>query len=1560
MADISGPILVGHTLATCPHGYRPYVDNSTNALNPCFISLVTLCYTVFFIVFGAIQLYQLLTTREAHPNSNKQLLNPRLLSRRHVIHLTSILFNAALVFAQLQIVTDGIVYPAVLKYSLLSNLLFTLLISFPTQYVEYFKSTCSMANQLFFYTLQVFVLAFQVFQRFSLRPNEELNVIQGTTAEIVEIVLLLNSLMIFVYDLNFYKPIPDLVEYYKGNGWFLTVHVYSELFFTWMNDFINKTYADKRVKDPNNLPLPPVDLEISSIQKRVAANWEEQKWKETNSLYRALWKEFGGTFLIALCFQYTTDILTVIQPQLLKYFIACFKTDVVAQYPLLHGFFLAVSLFLTTVLTTIFKNQFYIVIFQVGLGIRGSLMSLIYQKSLDISTAARNEFSTGDILNFMSVDVLRIQRFYENAESIIGAPAKIIVVLIFLYFLLGNAVIGGLVVMVIMMPINSYLSRRMKSLMKIQMKYKDERIRTTTEILNSMKSIKLYSWEQPMLKRLFHIRNDLELVNLKKIGISLSFIFFAWNSVPLLVTCSTFGIFTYINKRPLTPELVFPALSLFNILSDAIFQIPSTITNIIETTVSVGRIRRFLLAEELDRSLIIHEEPSNDKNVPAVEINNATFLWKSPSKIASETNEADEEAAVGSSQVALKNIDHFEAKRGELTCVVGRVGAGKSTLLKTILGQLPCVSGSQESLPPKIYVRGSSIAYCPQESWVMNDTIKANILFGHKYDEEYYRKTVEACQLLPDFTVLADGDETVVGEKGISLSGGQKARLSLARAIYSRADIYLLDDILSAVDAGVRRYIIRDVLDNTTGLLRTKTVILTTNTISVLKHSQKIYALQNGEIVDEGNFDEITAKNDPNSLLNRLLQEFSSQDETDSDTNESKSDNGERSEGEKDDEYEDPVDYQPFEQGVEGNVANVGGLFERRASLATLKKRPLVFEDRSQKKMKQESESMAVGSVKLSVYFAYARACGLTGVAMFFIFLILSRLLELAETFWLKYWSEYNEKHKENAYAMKFVAIYALIGILSAAFNNLRNVILLISCSIRAARKLHDGMIKAIIRAPMQFFETTPIGRITNRFAGDLDAVDNGLHRDFTIFFRSISDYVITVILVSVKLPWFFVFNAFLLVIYIYYQKRFLVQQRDLKRLTSISFSPIMSLLGETLQGKVVIDAYNHFKMFKFLNINSVQSNVDCSFAYRSTNRWLTIRLETIGAAIVLCTAIMGIATVNTKNAISTGMIGLLMSYVLNVTSALTWIVRSTVLMETNIISVERILEYTGLKPEAPEIVEGNRPKGDWPSKGAIKFVDYTTAYRENLDAVLKKISLTIKPTEKIGIVGRTGAGKSTLTLSLFRLLEPREGTIIIDDVDIKEIGLHDLRSHLAIIPQDAQAFEGTIRYNLDPFDQYSEEQLWEAIELSHLKYHLLKITQSDPNNFSKEECLNFKVSENGSNLSLGQRQLMCLARALLNKSKILVLDEATAAVDVKTDQVIQETIRSQFTERTILTIAHRLDTVMDSDRILVLDNGEVKEFDSPENLLADPNSLFSMLCKQGNYVTKQQTPQAE
>lgn len=1460
-------------IGRCTYGTRFLVPGE-NAFNPCFIELLIFLNGLILVPFGLAQLW--FTISKKAPGKIK--INK--ISSVGILRLLGVIVQGGLLFR-------------IDKLYLLVNAVLILAIALPLAFLELFKSPIVSGSLIFYWLFQVIFFIAAVAQNYF----TDFKVADDT---VFLKIALANALHLFISTSFFYKPVHEVLKVYIESG-VVQANALSKITFYWMNDLIGKGYREGKINE-SDLPTPPARLDPRAGYEALNKVWVSQKKK---SLLFALIRVFGFTVLTAVFYELLDDILSFAEPQLLRLLIKFFNGD----EPYIVGFLIAAGMFFVSVLETTLGNKFFMTIYEAGLGTRSALMTLLYHKALQLSPESKKDYSTGDIINLMAVDVNRVQDLCNQFQSLVSIPIKLVLCLVSLYTLLGKSSLAGLGVMIIMIPLNSFLSQRINVLYEAQMKFKDNRTRVTSEMLSSIKSIKLYAIEEAILEKLNHVRNVLELGNFKKIGVVTAFMSFSWNSVPFLVSCSTFFVFALIEERPLTPDIIFPALSLFNLLGEPIQEIPLIVTSLIETSVALQRITKILLSEEIDEDLIKHYERVNAAGNTAVRVSNATFYWEAPKKHFKD--DYDEESATSEAKVALK-IDNFEAKKAELTCIVGKVGSGKSTFLQAILGQLPCAGSDGSS--PNIEVHGS-VAYCAQVPWILNASVKDNILFGHRFDNDFYQKTIEACQLLPDLEILPDGDETQVGEKGISLSGGQKARLSLARAVYARADVYLLDDILSAVDAHVGRSLITQVLN---GLLVTKTIILATNSIPVLNHAETIILLSGGQVVETGSFKDILGSG---SKISALINDFGANFDM------SKASSEETS-----------IDENTLEERKPSDASS------RRASIASMKRQ---IKNNKSKRTAQQEEQSAIGSVDFSVYKAYAKACSYTGSIGFILLCMLAILFSITGSYVLKVWSEFNDKNGSNKDVYKFVGLYSFFGLGSGVFILFRTIVLWVYCSVRASVTLHDRLAKAVIRSPMSFFETTPIGRVMNRFSTDVNRLDEGLARVFTGFFTSILRVIFTLGFIGITMPSFVVVIFALSFVYLFYQRYYVGTSRDLKRIVNVSRSPIFAHLQESLSGYETIRAYNQQSRFEFLHISNLEFNLKSLYIFRSINRWLSVRLQFVGSLIIFTTASMAIT-----HDLSPGMAGLVISYALRITSSLSFFTKMSVEVETNIVSVERILDYCELKPEADEITD-LRPPENWPSDGSVKFDSYSARYRENLDLVLKEVTLDIKPREKIGIVGRTGAGKSTLSLALFRLIEPASGRILIDGLDSSKLGLRDLRGNLAIIPQDSQAFEGTVRQNLDPLGSYTDEELWRALELSHLKSFIQELDKNDANG---NVGLEAKLSEGGSNLSVGQRQLLCLARALLNPSKVLILDEATASVDVETDQIVQKTIREVFNDRTILTIAHRIDTVMDSDRIVVLERGEVKEFDSPENLLKDKESLFYHLCSQGGYIDRVET----
>ncbi|KAI0199662.1 metal resistance protein YCF1 [Astrocystis sublimbata] len=1305
--------------------------------------------------------------------------------------------------------------------------------------------------------------------------------------------------------------------------------IFSRLSFSWMTPMMKFGYK-QYLTEEDLWGLSP-DSTTRATGGRFESAWQyELAHRKKPSLWIALFKAYGGPYTGAAVYKLINDLSAFAQPQLLRYLISFVDSYGKGKQPQppIKGAAIALAMFFVATLQTTMIHQYFQLAFVTGMQIKSGLTSAIYKKSLKLSNEGRSSKTTGDIVNYMAVDGQRLQDLTQFAQQAWSAPFQITICMISLYQLVGWSMLSGIGVMLIMIPINGFIARFMKRLQKQQMKNKDARSRLIAEIINNMKSIKLYAWSTAFMNKLNFVRNDLELKNLRRIGAGQAFANFTWSTTPFLVSCSTFAIFVWTHDTPLSTDIVFPCLALFNLLTFPLAVLPMVITSIIEATVAATRLSDYLNAEEIQPDAVELGPAPEARGDDAVVIRKGTFSWN-----RHET------------KTVLQNID-FRAHKGDLICVVGRVGTGKSSLLQSILGDLWKTEG-------EVRVNGT-VAYAAQQSWIMNATVKENIIFGYRYDSNFYEKTVKACALLDDFAQLPDGDETVVGERGISLSGGQKARVSLARAVYARADIYLLDDCLSAVDSHVARHIVENVL-GPEGLLSSKCRILATNAIPVLSNADYIYQLKGGEIVESGTFRQLIAMKggiadlikgsgkDSAPSTSVASSSSSGPDGSTSETSTYIEPEGHQDKEEIEEAQEGLAELAPIKTGASSTLQHRRGSMGtlRRASAASFRgpRGKLGDEEESRGRTHQSKEHLEQGKVKWDVYFEYAKTSNLVAVSIYLFTLIAAQTGSIGGSVWLKNWSERNSAAGGNPDVGKYLGIYFAFGVGSAALSVVQTLILWIFCSIEASRKLHERMATAIFRAPMSFFDTTPAGRILNRFSSDIYRLDEILARTFNMLFINFARSAFTLVVISVGTPAFVGLIIPLGAVYYWVQRYYLRTSRELKRLDSVSRSPIYAHFQESLGGINTIRAYRQQGRFEQENEYRVDSNLRAYFPSISANRWLAVRLEFLGAVIILGAAGFAIVSVTNHSGLSPGMVGLAMSYALQITTSLNWIVRQTVEVETNIVSVERILEYARLPSEAPEIVSRNRPSVAWPANGAVEFRNYSARYREGLDLVLKNINLDIKSHEKIGVVGRTGAGKSSLTLALFRLIEADTGNINIDDLDTSKIGLLDLRRRLAIIPQDAALFEGTVRDNLDPGHVHDDTELWSVLDHARLKEHVS----------SMDGGLEATINEGGSNLSAGQRQLISLARAMLTPSNILVLDEATAAVDVETDAMLQTTLRSDiFSHRTIITVAHRINTIMDSDRVVVLNKGEVAEFDTPQALIKKKGLFYSLVKQSG------------
>ncbi|XP_054584878.1 ATP-binding cassette sub-family C member 2 [Eptesicus fuscus] len=1247
-------------------------------------------------------------------------------------------------------------------------------------------------------------------------------------------------------------------------------------------------------------------LEEAKKKKKKSGTAEDfpKSW-----LVKTLFKTFYIILLKSFLLKLVHDVLMFLNPQLLKLLIS-FANE--RDSYVWTGYLYSILFFVVALLQSFCLQYYFQLCFTLGVNVRTTIMASVYKKALNLSNRARKLYTVGETVNLMSVDAQKLMDVTSFIHLLWSNVLQIVLSIYFLWIELGPSVLAGVGVMLLLIPVNGIIATKNKAIQVKNMNQKDKRLKTMNEILNGMKILKYFAWEPSFKNQVSDIRKK-ELKNLLTFGQMQSMIVFLLYLTPVLVSVITFSVYVLVDSNNvLDAKKAFTSITLFNILRFPLSMFPMMISSLLQASVSKERLEKYLGGDDLDTSAI-RQDCNFDK---VVQFSEASFTW-------------DQET-----EPTIRDVN-LDIMPGQLVAVVGTVGSGKSSLMSAMLGEMENVHGH-------ITIKGM-IAYVPQQSWIQNGTIKDNILFGSELDEKRYQQVLEACALLQDLEVLPGGDLAEIGEKGINLSGGQKQRISLARATYQNADIYILDDPLSAVDAHVGKHIFDKVL-GPNGLLKSKTRFLVTHSIHFLPQVDEIVVLENGTISEKGSYRALLAKK---GLFAKNLKTFVKQTgpEGEATVNE---DSGEE------DDYglmtsveEVPQDVAPLTMNRENSLHRTLSRRSRSSSrrLKTLKnslRTQTVNTPKEEKELVKgqkliEKEFIQTGKVKFSIYLKYLQAVGWCSIFFIVFAYVTSFVALIGSNLWLSVWTSDSKTFNASNYPASQrdmrIGVYGALGLVQGIAVLIANILSVYGFT-HASNILHKQLLNNILRAPMSFFDTTPIGRIVNRFAGDISTVDDTLPMSLRSWILCFLGIVSTLFMICLATPVFIIIIIPLGIIYVSVQIFYVATSRQLRRLDSVTRSPIYSFFSETVSGLPVIRAFQHQQRFLKHSEVLIDTNQKCVYSWIISNRWLAVRLELVGNLIVFFSSLM---IVIYKMNLSGDIVGFVLSNALNITQTLNWLVRMTSEIETNIVAVERINEYINVENEAPWVTE-KRPPAGWPSKGEIQFNNYQVRYRPELDLVLKGITCDIRSQEKIGVVGRTGAGKSSLTNSLFRILEASGGQIIIDGVDIASIGLHDLREKLTIIPQDPILFSGSLRVNLDPFNNYSDEDVWKALELVHLKSFVASLQRG----------LSHELTEAGDNLSIGQKQLLCLARALLRKSKILIMDEATAAVDLETDQLIQITIRKEFSHCTVITIAHRLHTIMDSDKVMVLDNGKIVEFGSPEELLAKPGPFYFMAKEAG------------
>ncbi|XP_017062180.1 probable multidrug resistance-associated protein lethal(2)03659 [Drosophila ficusphila] len=1225
-----------------------------------------------------------------------------------------------------------------------------------------------------------------------------------------------------------------------------------------------------------------------SLGDRLSAAWDEQvAKKETPSLGRALIKVFGFRLFLTGISLFAQEFLTKItQPICLFGLMAYFAGN---DPDLNKAKLYAAGLIAVSVFGVLWGHPYMLGLLHLGMKMRVALSSLIYRKALRLSRTALGDTTVGQVVNLLSNDVGRFDMVLINVHYVWLAPLELIVVTYLMYNEIGISALLGVAIMLLFLPFQSYLGKRTSVLRLRTALRTDERVRMMNEIISGIQVIKMYAWEKPFGKVVELTRFN-EMLCIKQVnyirGILMSFAMF----LSRIFTSSSLIAFVLLGNV-LNAERAFFVTAYYNILRRSVTMFfPQGISQFAELLVSVRRLETFMHRPETqvrDKSKITKpttkaeslngDSPkSNGISENLIEFNQFQARWESHSL-----------------EPTLEDIN-LQLGRRKLVAVIGPVGAGKSSLIQAVLGELPGESGS-------LKVNGS-YSYAAQEPWLFTGTVRQNILFGLEWDKHRYRTVVKKCALERDFELLPFGDKTIVGERGASLSGGQKARISLARAVYRRADIYLLDDPLSAVDTHVGRHLFDQCMR---GYLRSELVILVTHQLQFLEQADLIVIMDKGRVSAMGTYSSMKRSGlDFAQLLTSNEEEEVLED------------------------FE-----RPSGDGLD--LLNVPSMSRRGSKNSKPSTRNNSFtslssmaESMAQEASLQLQETRVEGKIGLGLYKEYLTSGSSWFMLFFMVFLCLAtQILCSAADYFLSYWVDKNvydeTSMKSDPQDMYY---FTALNVAVVIFTIVRTM-LFYKMAMKSSTQLHNAMYQGITRAAMYFFNTNPSGRILNRFSKDLGQVDEVLPSvmlDVVQIFLTLFGIIVVICITN---PYYLILTLVLAVIFYYIREFYLKTSRDVKRLEAVARSPIYSHLGATISGLPTIRALGAQKelIAEFDNLQDLHSSG--YYTFLSTNRAFGYYLD------CFCTLYIVIIILNyfINPPKSSGEVGLAITQAMGMTGMVQWGMRQSAELENTMTAVERVLEYDEIEPEGEfESREGKKPPPSWPEKGEIVAEDLCLRYFPDPQAkyVLKALNFHIRPCEKVGIVGRTGAGKSSLINALFRL-SYNEGFITIDERDTAGIGLFDLRSKISIIPQEPVLFSGSMRYNLDPFEEYNDAKLWEALEEVKLKPVIAEL----PNG------LQSKISEGGSNFSVGQRQLVCLARAILRENRVLVMDEATANVDPQTDALIQATIRTKFRDCTVLTIAHRLNTIMDSDRVLVMDAGHLVEFGSPYELLTASES---------------------
>ncbi|KAF8763919.1 Multidrug resistance-associated protein 5 like [Argiope bruennichi] len=1303
-------------------------------------------------------------------------------------------------------------------------------------------------------------------------------------------------------------------------------------FFSWITPLIWRTFRRGLTQSDLYHCSPSDSCHINGARFSTIWSRETKKYGlQKTSLSHALFL-FMRTRYILSCLMYILCVFfgfigPVIFMRLLLVYI---QTPNAEEY---YGFTWMIGLLFCEALRIVCLSLMWAINIRTAIRASSAVSALLYKKITSLRSVSNA--STGELVNLFSNDCRKVFTMVYNFPLIIGGPLVVVGAIIFTWWLLGPFCLIGVGVFVISYTFQFVISFISAHYQKKTIKATDERVSMMSEFLSNVKLIKLYAWEKHLIEGIRGARiTEKSFVEKVQYLHSLSSSIASITSVMATIfTILAYTLFGY----DITPAEAFTLVMVNSIASHGIRTLPMCVRAVVNGSVALTRLQTILRLEEKENYTVV----PNRLDV-AVSASKATLDWEQivPTIVMNglKTDKgqvnlivAENDKHAGddiTSNTALVNTLQSESglppaltditftlHRGKLIGVCGPYASGKSSLLAALLGQMRLLKG-------QIAVRGS-IAYVSQQPWILNATLRENILFGNLFSSKRYYEAVYACGLPEDIAALPAGDQTELGETGANISGGQKQRISLARAQYADKDLYLLDDPFSAVDNQIGKHIFQHCIK---GALKGKSILLVTHQLQYLQECDSILFMRDGTIVEQGTHQELMANDSEYASLIQML---------------SKDDNF------RNDIVEDRKSLTPEEETTPSHS---------RLNSPTLSSvSDLDDTDACCDGQLTAEEKTKTGTISYNTYISYIVAAGgFIVCSLVMIWFILQAVSVEFSKYWLSYWlsqgdgnntfksiysvnvteapphfeaisiSEHPDvEYHQLVYGLSVIAMLGASLILGYLFTK---------TTLRASSSLHDKLLQKVIRSPMHFFDITPTGRILNLFTHDVDEIDTQVPSVMVILLQRYSSLVLALLLVVIVYHWFAIPLVVLGALFLFLQKLFKATMRDLKRFENTSRSPVFGHVAATVKGLPTIKAFEKQEDFFDRFTQLVDNHASPRYLYYSSMRWLGIRMDLLCLLITLITILF---VLYLRDQVNPAFAALALVLVLQLSGLYQYIVRIGCELESRFTSVERIQTYVeDLESEAPPVIDKMRPSPDWPTRGHITFKDVKMRYRPGLPLVLKGLTFEIEHQEKIGIVGRSGAGKSSLGAALFRLVELSSGTITIDGINIEELGLEDLRSRMSVIPQDPVLFHGSIRYNLDPLNEYEDEILWKVLAEVDMKS---KISALDGG-------LDSTVVEGGNNFSVGEKQLLCMARALLRESKVVLLDEATASLDNETDRFIQKAINQVFANSTVLIIAHRLATVASCDKVMVLSEGKIVEFDQPTVLLANKNSHFYKL----------------